>query len=237
MSYNWAEEGIKTKEPLCYYPDIQRIIREICEMHERFSHFWLNDAQDDPINMKKTEIRHICDVYNHDGMFILHNEFYTIFNDYIRKLEDLIIETDLDFDYSDYDLRMRVKQNESIVNKIRYYRIGKEGEGRYSLKKCLNDLFGIRILVPGFKHSDEEFHNLCRELQNAYRIKFRDSSKQEYKATHVYFEGSENKFFPWELQIWNPNDVEKNMISHEKHKQEYISWAKHYKESSERGNV
>lgn len=237
MSNSWIDNQVILREPYCYYFQIRELIRELCEMHERFSHFWLNDAPETPINLKRKEIRHICEVYNQDSTFMLHNNFYTLFNDYLSRLEDLIIETDLDFDYSEYDLRMRVKQNESIVNKIRYYRIGKEGNGKYAIKKCLNDLFGIRIHVPGFQHSDSDFNEMCVELKKEYSIKFRDSSKQDYKATHVYFEGNKNKFFPWELQIWNPNDVEANIQSHEMHKQEYVSWAKVYKESSERGNI
>lgn len=55
-------------------------------------------------------------------------------------------------------------------------------------------------------------------------------SKGDYRATHIYFYGKSNKNFPWELQIWKPEDYENNYDSHEKHKQEYKKSAKIHKD-------
>lgn len=52
-----------------------------------------------------------------------------------------------------------------------------------------------------------------------------DSSKQDYRAIHLYFK-KDNYSFPWELQIWNECDSERNLISHKKYKQEYTAWEK-----------
>lgn len=52
-----------------------------------------------------------------------------------------------------------------------------------------------------------------------------DSSKGEYRATHLYFRDG-NYTFPWELQIWGSCDEKSNLISHKKYKQEYITWEK-----------
>jgi len=60
-----------------------------------------------------------------------------------------------------------------------------------------------------------------------------DGSKGKYRATHIYFYGDNNKNFPWELQIWKPDDFETNEESHKFHKQEYVAWAADYKNSFE----
>ncbi len=95
----------------------------------------------------------------------------------------------------------------------------------------MNDLLGFRISLEGFDHECEEFKKMCRIIKKFYKIKYIDSSKGEYKATHIYFYGNNNKFYPWELQIWLPEDFQTNYDSHEKHKQEYIKSASIHKDA------
>ncbi|WP_225434144.1 hypothetical protein [Peribacillus tepidiphilus] len=202
-------------------------------MHNEFSHNWIKQNESASSNLNKLQVRHVCKVFDDREVFILENDFYSIIKKYITELEELTIETDLDFIYQDFDLRLRVKQNESIVNKLKYYQVAKEGKGRYAINKCLNDLLGFRIIIEGFDHNCKQFDELCNSILREIKIKKTNSSKGDYKATHLYFYGESNKFYPWELQIWNPLDASTNEQSHALHKQEYKKWAEIYKGSLE----
>lgn len=75
--------------------------------------------------------------------------------------------------------------------------------------------------------NEEISHNEIINLVNTKypNLKIIDSSKGEYKATHIYFRDG-NYNFQWELQIWNKSDETTNIESHRKYKQEYIKWEK-----------
>ena len=113
----------------------------------------------------------------------------------------------------------RVKAQNSIEYKIENYICSHEG-GKIPIKKCFNDLFGVRVIInDDFEHSDIKKY----VDQNNLGYKCIDSSKNMYKATHIYFERG-NFFFSWELQIWNKKDEETNYKSHKEYKQEYTKW-------------
>jgi hypothetical protein len=217
-------------KPYCFYDEIKQLIYEIYDIHNNFSGHWIEQHSTYTCNLKKKQVRH---VFLNQDLFILDEDFYSNIKKYLTKLKELIINIDLDYTYNKYDFRSRVKQDESIVNKLKYYQVGKEGRGAYALNKCLNDLLGFRIAVEEFDHDCEIFHNMCLEISSQINIKKINSSKNDYKATHIYFYGESNKYFPWELQIWNPIHVTTNDISHAQHKQEYTKWAKIYKNSKE----
>lgn len=122
----------------------------------------------------------------------------------------------------------RVKAQNSIEAKIQGYRATKEHAfGKVPIIKCLNDLFGIRIILKTPLTFDEIYDFIKITYGNKYKCI--NSSKLEYKATHLYFKYS-NKTFPWELQIWNENNRESNFISHKEYKQAYTLWEKENKE-------
>ena len=103
----------------------------------------------------------------------------------------------------------RVKAKNSIEDKITRYTKGSEhGDGKIPINKCLNDLFGIRIVMEyNFK-----FEKILDFVEKNYdKLKCRDASKRGYKATHIYFK-QDNLNFPWELQIWNKKDEINNRI-------------------------
>ena len=95
------------------------------------------------------------------------------------------------------------------------------------INKCINDLFGVRIILE----ESVTFEEVQAFMEKNYREKYRciDSSKLDYKAVHLYFREN-NYTFPWELQIWNRCDVENNFASHKKYKQEYTIWERESKE-------
>ena len=55
-------------------------------------------------------------------------------------------------------------------------------------------------------------------------------NEDDYVGLHIYFKNGNNKFFPWELQIWSVNNLKSNEISHKNHKEKrkYISIPKDY---------
>ncbi|MFP3509836.1 hypothetical protein SB775_09260 [Peribacillus sp. SIMBA_075] len=201
---------------------------EIIQIHKDFSQEWREVNQ---FNLKKTLIRDIVEPVDDSNAYFINEEFHSVLKSYLSKIDQLTIDIDLEYTYSEYDFRLRVKQPESIIYKLGHYNSGKTENGRFPLNKCLNDLLGFRIIMPGFIHDCELFSKMCNVFENDYKIKYRNSSKGEYIATHIYFYGDNNKNFPWELQVWLPEDFENNYESHAKHKQEYIKSAKIHKQA------
>ena len=128
------------------------------------------------------------------------------------------------FNTENAKVNIRTKAKNSIEYKIKNY-IENHENGKVPINKCLNDLFGIRIICT--KKIENE------QIKQLVKLKFKhlkciDSSKQDYKATHIYFR-QDNFNFQWELQIWNKEDEMNNINSHEKYKQDYIKWEKENK--------
>lgn len=208
---------------------IQTLINDICSLHESFSRDFFNEPGT-VINMKKTEVRNVI----FDEPQIIQISFLQLIQKYHDFLGKLIIYIDYEYDYKDLDFRLRIKQKDSIVNKLFHYKFGKTEEGKIPINKCVNDLLGFRIIIEDFEHNCTDFINMCDVLKQNYKINHIDSSKDGYKATHIYFLGK-NNYFPWELQIWNSADELQNELSHKEHKskREYINWPQVYFDSTE----
>ena len=121
-------------------------------------------------------------------------------------------------------MNARVKNRNSIEYKIKNY-IENHENVKITINKCLNDLFGIRIICKD-QIDFSQINHLVKEKYD--KLKCIDSSKIEYKATHIYFKQS-NFEFQWELQLWNEDDEINNIRSHEKYKQDYVRWEKENK--------
>lgn len=207
---------------------LYKIIFDIIDMHKEFNEYSLFEEQ---INLKTTQVKEVLKKVEGTKTYLIDQEFYELLSDYIFQLDILLaIEVDFEYTYTNLDSRVRVKQLESIIYKLSHYKFGKREQGAIPLKKCLNDLFGFRICLPNFKHDCEKFAKMCKHIEETYKIKYINASKGNYKATHIYFYGANNKIFPWELQIWLPEDHESNYESHEKHKQEYKKSAEVHKD-------
>ncbi|CCF04149.1 hypothetical protein LT978_16390 [Bacillus amyloliquefaciens] len=212
---------------------LHQLILEINQLHSDFSTNFSLKQDVKHVHLKKTQIRHVTEVTEKRNIFSIDNDFFILLQHYADKLEDIVIYNDLEYLYSEFDLRLRVKQPDSIVNKLKYYRVGKKESGQIALRKCLNDLLGIRITIDSFDHNNKCFQDMCELLKKQYKINCMDSSKGDYKAFHFYFYGESTFFFPWELQIWRTDDKEANNRSHQLHKQAYKGWASIYKNSTE----
>ncbi|WP_062052375.1 hypothetical protein [Bacillus sp. JCM 19034] len=223
--------------PFCYYDDIQNIIDTISEEHLGFSKKWVS-GKSDLLNLNQRQIRHIFNINNELRINTFDSKFLRQIITYTSDLYALTASLDLEYNYTKYDLRSRIKEPSSIMNKIIHYRFGKEGKGKYAINKCLNDLFGLRIVIEGFDHNCILFEKMFTDIKDSLKefrinIKHTRQFKGGYKATHIYFHGDSNKYFPWELQIWNKDDFKMNDESHERYKQEYTKWAKIHKSDTE----
>lgn len=201
------------------------IVDQISQMHKRFSEAWISSQKSSNVyNLKRKQIRHVCDT---KGVEL---EFIKYINDYC----DLLIEVQLDDAYDTLsehiEITSRIKNPDSRMSKILHYRHNKQELGAVNINKCLNDLLGFRIWMDDFEHSDEMVCKLNNLLEK-YDVKVHNSSKNNYKATHIYFSSGDNKYFPWELQIWNRADHYTNDESHAEHKQDYTKWPGIYKDS------
>ena len=186
---------------------IQSLVKSINEIHSVYSDFYFNKyLQDSEIfNLSRTISKIPLD-YILKYRLNLHENI----NDYLIQYDNKI---NIKYWY-------RVKTNESIINKIERYN---ENEDRYPLNNWLNDIFGARIIL-----NDKDFNFLYNSgILNEWKEKFglknwylRD--KEGYRGIHIYFKNRNNRYFPWELQIWSKSDVDTNIENHRKYKRNFV---------------
>lgn len=162
------------------------------------------------INLKRTLVSDI----EADGAI------YESIMEYVRLLNERSADITLQLPSN---VTARVKARNSIEYKIQNYKTEQHKFGKVPINKCLNDLFGFRVIMD----TPITYEQINEAFGKDYKCI--DSSKLEYKAVHLYFRDGNYKF-PWELQIWNRCDVESNFASHKKYKQEYTTWEKSSKE-------
>lgn len=114
-----------------------------------------------------------------------------------------------------YDFRYRIKLRSTIQAKIKY----NIGKNRY-VAKVLNDFFGARIILTGIEQQRSELEKKLNYLKSKGIItRYYTRHDGDYLATHCYFQ-ADNRYFPWELQIWDENREYKNRLEHVRHDKE-----------------
>ena len=193
------------------FEDLGKVIVAIQSNYGRICDIW-NKNEKNPIHLKKKLVINAVE----DAEIL--NSIWR----YRSLVNDEIINIMIDLNTIHYDksvVTSRVKAQNSIEFKLENYITNHEG-GRIPLKKCLNDLLGIRIVID----DDFTYKEIKQYMnENFPDYKCIDSSKLSYNATHIYFENG-NLVFPWELQIWNKKDEKNNFISHKEYKQDYTKW-------------
>ncbi|PIC59122.1 hypothetical protein CSV80_00940 [Sporosarcina sp. P12(2017)] len=207
------------------------LINNIDGLHHDHSANWL-DKVNEPYNLKKNQVSDICfsNSLSEQRDIEINAEFVQYMNQYCENLKQVFFHPFYDFLDADLKVISRVKDPESRISKILHYMNGKNERGKVNLNKCLNDLFGFRVWMDEFDHNQECYDFIESSLDNS-RVKIHNSCKGDYRATHIYFNNGNNRFFPWELQIWLHKDDKTNIHSHSLHKQEYTQWAEIYKKT------
>lgn len=199
------------------FDELKELIDYIQSVYSVVTDVWLQNASE-KIHLKKTQV---CDI-DADG------SIYQSIMEYVQLLNERSADITLKLSsVCSCQVTARVKTQNSIEYKIQNYKTDRHECGKVPINKCFNDLFGVRIILD----TPLNFEDVRMFIEETYQGKYRciDSSKLDYKATHLYFREN-NYSFPWELQIWNRCDVESNFASHKKYKQEYTTWEKESKE-------
>lgn len=198
---------------------MQCTIDYLQKIYDKITEEWIT-ANYCNVNLKK---KYVTDID-------LSGEIYNSINEYTKFLNSkcLMFADELNNQMVESYITSRVKSQNSIEAKIQGYR-STEGHayGKVPIIKCLNDLFGVRIILK----TSLTFEEIYGFINDKYGKKYKciDSSKYEYKATHLYLKKN-NTTFPWELQIWNDCDRASNFASHKRYKQAYTNWEKENKE-------
>lgn len=201
------------------YDDVIQLVHLINSMHFKFStrnKSYLN------YNLKSNQVKLVVnDNVVDQKLKLAIDQYKELLNRYVGE-----IVSELRLKFPNYFVRCRIKQAESISEKLLYYTGAEHENGNVSLNKCLNDFLGLRIIVPDFLVIWDRLENDLKSTN--MRARYREL--EGYRAIHVYFKNGNNKFFPWELQIWNEKYAETNELSHKKHKQKrkYIGIPKGY---------
>ena len=195
--------------------ELEKLVKFIQTEYIQFNKKWQNSDYYTKINLKNNLISDLTE--NEEILNAVFNYREFINENNIKLLMDF-----KQFNTENAKVNIRTKAKNSIEYKIKNY-IENHENGKVPINKCLNDLFGIRIICT--EKIEKEQIVIKFKFKN---LKCIDSSKQDYKATHIYFR-QDNFNFQWELQIWNKEDEIKNISSHEKYKQDYIKWEKENK--------
>lgn len=195
--------------------EVLEIVYEINNLHKDFS-LGIEDF------LSKNLRKNVSSVVDNNG---INNDFLLQINKYKSALNaNFISFSDIQ---SDFPVRYRIKQSESINEKLLYYMSEKHQFGKIPLNKCLNDFLGFRILVSDL---DDVYNSLDTNYNLKTIVKMYLRKDGNYKGLHLYFKNGNNRFFPWELQIWDINQASRNELSHKEHKQKrkYISLPQNY---------
>lgn len=195
--------------------ELELLVKFILGKYDEVLIEWKQSNGTKLINQKKTCVK---DITKNDDLF------NTILN-YRSFLNDKNLELKMAFDTLNLnnEINTRVKSQNSIEYKINNYMTFKHEFGKIPMNKCVNDLYGIRIIF-----NEAINHKIVKEfLDTKYvgSLKCIDSSKEEGYATHVYFK-KDNYSFLWELQIWDKFHEKSNIELHGQYKQEYTKWEK-----------
>ena len=200
--------------------ELKQLINFIQTEYIKFNKKWYKSNYYSKINLKDNLVYDLLE--NEEMLNIIFN-----YREFINENNIQLVMDFKQFNTENSKVNIRAKAKNSIEYKIKNY-VQFHENGIIPINKCLNDLFGIRIICNRPVTHNEILTLVSSNFKN---LKCIDSSKGDYKATHIYFKQS-NFYFQWELQVWNESDEISNIISHEKYKQDYVKWEKESKGGS-----
>lgn len=192
--------------------ELDKLINFIQKEYINFTKEWKQSDYYSKINIKNTLV---CNVLENKTLL----DTIINYREFINENNIQLVMDFKKFSTETSKVNIRTKSKNSIEYKIKNY-IENHENGKVPINKCFNDLFGIRIICK----DELTYTQIADLINNKYNdLKCINSSKKDYKATHIYFK-KDNYSFQWELQIWNKVDEINNIESHEKYKQDYVKW-------------
>lgn len=192
--------------------ELDKLINFIQTEYIQLTNKWEQSDYYTKVNLKNNQV---CDLL--ENKLIL--DTIVNYREFINQNNIQLLMDFKKFNSENTTVNIRTKAKNSIEFKIENY-IKNHENGKVPISKCFNDLFGIRIICS----KELPFDEVLKLINNKYNnLKCIDSTKNDYKATHIYFK-KDNYAFQWELQVWNKKDEVNNIISHEKYKQDYVKW-------------
>lgn len=192
--------------------ELKQLIDIIQDHFDAINKKWKQSSDYLPLNMKKNRVE---DIYKDESLLLYVFNYRKFINDNITGMVDTIQEQKfLNV------VNTRVKALNSIQYKIQNYYFNHEN-GKIALKKCLNDIFGIRMIFDEHINFNEIKTYIEKEFPN---LKCIESSRGNYYAIHIYFGNDDNYKFQWELQLWDKEHEKINLESHARYKQDYTKW-------------
>ena len=197
------------------------------ELYNDVSCKWLKHLGDSGVSAINLKAKKVSDIMNDSRIREAVMEYRAYLNDI--DLNNLFRHDSA----PDFVICYRIKMQNSIEDKIlRYSSEELHQNGKVPINKCLNDLFGVRV-VADVTISHDDIQSFINSKYGHLRCI--DSSKDvqdpinhpniQYIATHIYYKGrNDNRLFPWELQIWSKGNRSMNDESHRLYKQDYIEW-------------
>lgn len=180
---------------------VKQLVSEINRLHQDFSKDYFETGRVEKVNLSRT-ISHVPVSHIYRYRLTLH-----------ESINDYLMTADIDIKYF-----YRVKTRESIDDKIARFRAR---EDQYPVNNWLNDIFGARIILTAPEIA--AVMDLLDDWQDELHLKnWYLRNKAGYKGLHVYFKNRSNFYFPWELQIWDTEDIHSNIQSHEKFKRNFV---------------
>lgn len=175
---------------------VERLIFEINTIHIKYSEEYFESGK-----LAKVNLNHTFAKVPVDEILKYRLNLHESINDYLMVA-----------DVSDISYFYRVKTSESILDKIE--RFTKRAEG-YPVNSVLNDIFGARVILP--TSAITEVMDRLDDWKEEYGLKnwyLKDT--EDYTGLHLYFKNKSHFYYPWELQIWDKNDISRNIESHKR---------------------
>jgi len=178
----------------------KQLIACINAVHLLFSQDYFETGQVEKINLSRTQVptAHMLRY-----RLILH-----------ESINDYLLTQNLD----NITYYYRVKTAEAITDKVARY-AGRENQ--YPANNWMNDIFGARMILSAadlaLVQNELDHWRDTFNLKNWY---MRD--KDDYRGLHIYFKNKSNFYFPWELQLWDTADIDKNIQNHRLLKRKFI---------------
>lgn len=183
--------------------DVEEWVVFINQIHRELSEKYF-DQHEMNYNLRSTTL---LSLYEQGGMPYVYR--YRLFLH--ENINDKLTMENKPFSY-------RVKTKESIDEKLVRYIKGPE-HGQMPVNKAFNDIMGFRIYLD--EDFDEAVFDSWKSTHGLMRGYLRD--KDGYVGYHLYFKNGDNRYFPWELQLWRRTDMENNFKSHAEHKRNFDS--------------